>query len=360
MPGMKGDELLKAVHTQLPKTLTILLTGQADTTAIGNAVNHARLYRYIPKPWDETDLVLTIKEAVKSFLQDKKLEQKNKELVEFNNTLELRIKQRTAEIVRQKNIIEEKNNDITDSINYAQKIQNAVLPTHEYISRIIPDYFVFYKPKDIVSGDFYWIKQINNTVVIAVADCTGHGVPGAFMSILGISLLNEIVVNTRLNSSNELLELLREKIKSVLHQTGEKYEARDGMDIALGILNSEAMELQFSGANRSLYVCRNNELMEYKGDRQPVAIYVNEKPFNQHTIKLAKDDVVYMFSDGFIDQFGGTGGSKFLTSNFKELLRSICTIPMTEQKKTLEDTLASWKGNCEQIDDILVVGFKIT
>jgi len=359
MPGMKGDQLLVNIHKLLPKTLKILLTGQADANAVGNALNNANLYRYFSKPWDETDLVMTVKEAIRSFHQDKKLEQQNVELVELNKNLEYKVKERTLELYKQKEIIEEKNYQLEASISTAYRIQRALFPSREYINQFIQNYFILYKPKDIVSGDFYWFKQIRNYIVVAAVDCTGHGVPGAFMSALGISFLNNIMAKSTIESPAVTLNHLRENIKSSLNQDNINELHREGMDIALCIINLENCTLQYSGAFNPLFVIRNGELLEYKGDRQPIGLHPKESEFTNHSINLKNDDLIYLFSDGYSDQLGGEEEQKYKTKNFKKLLLEIHTMSLNDQHDVLEAANLKWRGLHPQTDDILVIGIKI-
>lgn len=249
---------------------------------------------------------------------------------------------------------------ITDSILYARRIQRVMLPQQKFMDELIPDNMVLFKPRDIVSGDFYWYKQIKNFIVFAAADCTGHGVPGAFMSMLGISFLNDIVSKSRFDKPNEILNSLRKRIKNELHQTGKEQESADGMDMSLCVLDTEYGILQFAGAYNPLYLIRDNEIQIYKADRQPVAIYMREKEFTNHEIKVQKGDCIYMFSDGYKDQFGGESGQKFKSKRFNELLLEIHQKPMAEQSKILGKTIEDWMGKkYDQIDDILVLGVRI-
>jgi len=270
--------------------------------------------------------------------------------------------------------LEEKNEEILlqkqhimDSIVYAKRIQNAVLPPEEFINKNFHDHFVFFKPRDIVSGDFYWAAKKNNLSVIAAADSTGHGVPGAFMSLLGISFLNEIVNRERAEdlTASEVLNELRNHVKTSLRQTGKTNEAQDGMDIALCIFDNENRRLQYSGAYNPLLIVRNKEIIQYKADRMPVGIYFKEKgSFTNHRVDLEKDDQIYIFSDGFIDQFGGDEGEKFLTKRFKTLLIDHAHETMERQRFLLQKTYDEWvkkntENEYEQLDDILVIGIKV-
>ncbi|MBN1185136.1 MAG: SpoIIE family protein phosphatase, partial [Bacteroidales bacterium] len=272
--------------------------------------------------------------------------------------------------------LSEQKKEITDSINYAQKIQSAVLPPAELLNEILPEHFILYKPRDIVSGDFYWIKKIKNYLIVAAVDCTGHGVPGAFMSILSLTLLNEQVSKSKFDHAGELLDRLRKKVKEALKQKGREMEQKKGMDMALAIINNDNLELQFAGAYNPLYIIRkknshDNEysdliameseeyhLLEIKADRQPIGIYSDEKNFTTNYFQVLKNDTLYIFSDGFVDQLGGPRGKKFLSRKFKETLLHIQDKSMEMQKAILNKTLEDWQGNLEQIDDILVFGIR--
>ncbi len=286
-------------------------------------------------------------------------------LVAINKRLELTIRNRTAEI-RQQNIkLQEQKEEILDSINYALRIQQAVLPDEELTKKWLGEYFILFRPKDIVSGDFYWATKINDLLIVTVADCTGHGVPGAFMSMLGISFLNEIVRKKEIIQASEVLDHLRESVIDALKQSGAWGEQKDGMDLVLVVINTKTLELQFAGANNPLWIVRKTgnsnkeEFEEYKPDKMPVAIYENMKPFTNHIIQLYKDDIIFLASDGYEDQFGGPKYKKFLSKNLKQLLFANSQQPMTIQKDVLEQTLNDWKGNTEQIDDITIMGIKI-
>jgi serine phosphatase RsbU (regulator of sigma subunit) len=281
--------------------------------------------------------------------------------------LEQIVKERTEEVVKQKDEIEaqrdeiaDKNRSITDSIEYAKRIQTAILPSNEYAEEILPEHFILFRPRDIVSGDFYWMTKKNNRLVLIAADCTGHGVPGAFMSMLGVSFLNEIVNRHDIDSAGEILTQLRADVKKTLGQEGKEGEAKDGMDIALCIVDLENMKMQYAGAYNPMYLYRDNELLETKADRMPIGIYVKEKEsFTNNDIELKKGDVFYIFSDGFQDQFGGEDGQKFKTKNFKQLLLEIHQKPMAEQREILNTTVDKWRGKWEQVDDIIILGIRV-
>jgi serine phosphatase RsbU (regulator of sigma subunit) len=222
------------------------------------------------------------------------------------------------------------------------------------------EYFIFFKPRDIVSGDFYFLQKINKHILVAAVDCTGHGVPGAFMSMLGIAFLNEIVRRREITQASQVLNILRQQIKTSLKQTGKKRESKDGMDIAICAINTETFELQFAGAYNPLYLIRNNELTIYKGDRMPIGIYRKEKEtFTNHIITLERGDKIYLFSDGFVDQINGETKEKFMSNNFKNLITEISALPMIQQKDKLEETFNNWKGNSKQIDDVVIIGVEV-
>ncbi len=271
-----------------------------------------------------------------------------------------KIAEQKHKIKKQHDLVRTQKKKIEDSILYAKRIQSAVLPPNRFIQHLLSEHFIFYKPRDIVSGDFYWTKQVDDRIFIAAADCTGHGVPGALMSMLGITFLNETVNKNPDIHANEILNELRIHIISSLRQTGSTGESRDGLDIALCIIDHKKRTMEYAGANNPMYLIRNGELSEIKADRMPIGIHRRAKEsFHNHVINLEKDDLIYLFSDGFVDQFGGENGRKFLSANFKKLLIDNCTGSLNDQKIVLENTFDEWKGERKQLDDILVIGFKI-
>ena len=256
--------------------------------------------------------------------------------------------------------IRKQNKHIEQSISYARRIQNAVLPSSNKIAELMPDHFILFKPRDVVSGDFYWMARKNNKLILAAVDCTGHGVPGAFMSMLGVSFLNEIVTKNHEVAANEILNKLRVSVKNTLSQSGAENDTKDGMDMALCVIDYDTMIMQFAGAYNPLYLIRDKELIQYKADRMPIGSHLVEKEsFTNHTIQLIKDDVFYLFSDGYIDQFGGVKESKFSSKAFRKLLLSVHEKTMPEQKTILEQNFNIWKGELNQIDDVLVIGGRI-
>ncbi len=275
------------------------------------------------------------------------------------------LENQTREIKEQKEIIEEKNKDITESIRYSKRIQQAVLPSAEKLVKYFPDSFILNKPKDIVGGDFAWFSERDKKVVVAAVDCTGHGVPGAFMSVIGNSFMNEIVNERKMTRPDVVLEVLRESIIRSLKQrskeTGEPQGMKDGMDIAVVRYDLETNVLSFAGAKNPMYIVRDGEMMVYKGDRFPIGVDADGVliPFEGHDIPAQKGDCVYLFSDGYADQFGGPKGKKFMYKQFQELLLNIHDKDMEVQKYILEETLEKWRGSLEQVDDVLVIGIRI-
>lgn len=288
--------------------------------------------------------------------QKKQIEEKNEELEQMNQE----ILAQTDQILKQKQIIEEKNKAITDSILYARHIQSAVLPPEEEIIRFFSEGFVLFLPRDIVSGDFFWGIRRGHSVVIAAADCTGHGVPGAFMSMMGLTFLYDIVGAMPELNAAEILNQLRSNVIRALHHKGKTEETRDGMDISLCIINPLNNTLQYAGANNPLYLVRNGNLTILKPDKMPIGMHFdNSIPFTNQTIEIGENDRVYMFSDGYADQFGGPNNKKFKYSSLQKLLLKIHALPMQEQSKILLDNFNTWKGDNAQIDDILIIGFRI-
>jgi len=275
------------------------------------------------------------------------------------------LREQKEEIKKQKELVEYQKNEITDSIKYARRIQTAILPSAETLKETTEHYFLLYLPRDIVSGDFYFFRRISpDRSVIIVADCTGHGVPGAFMSMLGVSQLNDIISRntpkllTAAFTAADILNLLREGVKFALSQTGREGEARDGMDMSVCIIDYAQKIINFAGANNPVYIVRNSQLLELKPTRNPIGIYIQEKVFEDQIFEIQEEDMMYMFSDGYADQIG-QDGSKFLSKNFKKLLTEISVLPLEEQLNELRERHLIFRGREEQIDDILVVGVKI-
>ncbi len=299
--------------------------------------------------------------------QHNHVQSQNEELTTINEQLNFK----NQEISLQKSVIEDQhehvqnqNEQITSSIQYASRIQEALLPPANLLNEAFVDSFVFFKPRDIVSGDFYWLRKINDTVIFVVADSTGHGVPGAFMSMLGIAFLNEIVSEETHDfdscSSSLILNDLRDRIKDSLRQTGEDDQTKDGMDMAIIMLDTKTNIVQFSGAYNPLYIVRNKKLTEVQADKMPVGVYLkDQESFTNKKAQLQKGDKLYMFSDGYYDQFGGEAGRKFMKKPFRELIQEISEKPMNEQKEILETKFNEWKGDTEQADDILIAGIRI-
>ncbi|MBU0763304.1 MAG: SpoIIE family protein phosphatase, partial [Bacteroidetes bacterium] len=333
---------------------------------------------------------------------------KNDELVNKNTMIEAQaneLENANRELEIQRDEVTEKNKAITDSIQYAKRIQAAMLPQREVLEPELQDYFIIFRPRDIVSGDFYWATTVTTTnivgakdlsplpiLVVAVADCTGHGVPGAFMSMLGIALFNEIVSRTEEPNAGLVLDRLRENVIDSLHQRGRLGEAKDGMDVGLCILDIQSGKMQYAGANSPLYVIKNTvnsvdthgrvylhyndnktnnpdsplQLTEIKPDKMPIGIHERMESFKNHEVEINKGDCLYLFSDGFVDQFGGPYGKKFMSLPFKKLIESVSDLPMNEQKNILNRTFDEWKAvpdhdgdTYDQVDDVTVLGMRI-
>ncbi len=504
MPGMKGDEFLIKVNELNPDTIKILLTGQASIDAVQKAINQARLYRYLSKPWEENDLLLTIEEAVKYYNQYQELRKYNYLLRKLNEVTQelsgLSTNKALSEILRKlllaatdtvsaergflllqeadklkleaffsqnederlkiysaykkapeqtvkvimgyvmnalestedkdikfvtpihnkgktlgylyldnpysqeiidnvqkeilrmlassaaislenyflyKRIDEEKHKveksleTIEESLFYARRIQRAIMPNVNFLKNDFPESFIFYKPLHVVSGDFYWFAEKDDSYVIAAVDCTGHGVPGAFMSVLGSNLLNRIVKELGILDPKTILETLDSSVKDSLKQQAKSgnEEIKDGMELSLIVVNKTEQKLHFAGAVRPLILIRGNEMQYIKGTFRPIGggTHHHELPpqdFQVHTFDVQPNDVVYLFSDGIIDQFGGFPDrpKKFGTKRFKQLILDIQNLPLEQQEKTIEKTIEEWrkKGNEEQIDDLMVIGVKFT
>jgi len=323
-------------------------------------------------------------EAQRDHIEQQKdeLEIRNEELFQAKEEIEAQRDEIEAQrdlVVEQKEEIEKIHFEIQASIQYAKRIQEAILPSAEFMDDMLEDYFVFFRPRDVVSGDFYWMTEQEGNIIIAAADCTGHGVPGAFMSMLGSAFLNEVVSSEYITHPGVILGKLRKKIINALHQKGEEMEQKDGMDIALCTIKSASCRVQFAGANNPLYIVRkkNREalentaalegehvtLYEVAPDKMPIAIYIKMDRFETQEYSLEKGDCLYIFSDGYADQFGGPKSKKFKYKPFKKLLTEISDLPMKEQGKRLEQEFDNWKNHSgqihDQIDDVIVIGIRL-
>ena len=261
-------------------------------------------------------------------------------------------------IQKQKALLEYRNKEVTDSITYAERIQKSILPSNRLIQNYFPNSFVVYLPKDIVSGDFYWVEQKGDKVFFAVVDCTGHGVPGAMVSVIGQNSLNRVLNEFNITEPAKMLDKLNELVEEVLSRSGS--DIRDGMDIALCSLDKSAMKLEYAGANNALYVLPDGQgLLEYKANKQPIGRFENRFPFTNHEVKLKEGDQVFLFTDGIADQFGGPFGKKFKYKKLKELLLSLQHKNPSEQKNGVIGSFFEWKGKLDQIDDVCVFGVRV-
>lgn len=354
MPDMTGIEFLEKIVPLYPDCMRMIMTGFSDMDAIIQAINKGNIYRYVSKPWNREDLKITIDSALEVY----NLKSQNRHLIEDLKEANLNLEKKVMERTRQ---IEQQRLNITDSIHYASRIQKALMLPSEELEKILPSHFVLNKPKDIVSGDYYWVSRKNHRLIVAVADCTGHGVPGAFMSIMGINFLNEIVNNTDEPTANGILNELREHLIKSLGQTGHRDEARDGMEMALCVVDTKKQQIQFSGAFRPMYLMCEGELKVVNGDRMPIGIYNEEMlPFTNKEISFKENDIIYLFTDGYVDQIGGPDRKTFKSRKFKELLKEIHHRPLNEQRSILREEHEIWRSGQEQIDDILVLGAQLT
>ena len=271
-------------------------------------------------------------------------------------TIRLDLEASKAEVEEQKEQLERKNREITDSITYARNIQQALLPSNAEMNEWVNDFFILNLPKNIVSGDFYWVHKTEKKTYYVVGDCTGHGVPGGFMTMLGLSFLEDIVVAKSVYHPGDILNELRDRISAALNQKGVIGENKDGMDISLFVIDESKMLLEYAGAYNDLYISRANELITLKAMRQPCGYSHASKPFETTTFELQKGDTIYAMSDGYADQFGGEFGKKFRIKNVLQLLLLINHEPMEKQKEMLLRYFEDWRGNLEQVDDVIVMG----
>jgi len=372
MPEMTGVDFLKRVITNHPDPVRIIVTGFSDTESIIRAINECGIYQYITKPWKNEELKFIIDKALESYQIRMNNKQLMDQLKDANEDLEQKVIDRTKELAhkneevrksrdilyKQAEEMRKVNIKITNSINYAKRIQNAILPPQETIEEKIPDSFVLFKPKDIISGDFYWFGEVSNKIILGAFDCTGHGVPGAFMTLIGNDIMNFIIHAEHTTDPAEILSKLHTKI--VEHLKQDSTQNQDGMDVAICVLDKDKNELIFAGAKNTLVVINEGEVSEYKGDKFPIGGTrgYSERDFTKQVIPLNGGSSFYMFSDGYIDQFGGDENKKFMRKRLKNLLKDIANQPMKEQKEVLDETIVDWMSGHNQIDDILVMGFR--
>jgi len=342
-------------------------------------INHDFLFKYALKTAVFIEVLLlamSMSNKLRGLQKEKEIAQEKSlaSLKEKNNLIDLqnemlssKVKERTEELEEQKEQLSEKNREVIDSINYAKRLQDALMPTIEKVKEIVPDSFVLFKPKDIVSGDFYWIKESKTTfkdksnseiIIMSVADCTGHGVPGAFMSIIGLNIFNQTLKEESVNTPAQALDYLNAQMYNTVNKHNNNV-IRDGMDLSFCTIDKKSLELTFSGAKNSLYIIRNLELIELKGDKQPIGYSEHAKAFTLQTFQLERGDMIYASTDGYADQFGGERGKKYKYKPFKNLLIEISTKEVSIQKEILDRTFKEWKGNLEQLDDICIVGIRI-
>lgn len=351
MPEMTGTEFLKSILPIYPDAIRIVLTGFSDIQDLVQAVNECAIHQYMTKPYDNGEMKVTLDKALESF----QLQNDNKDLVKqlqlANEQLEAKVAERTHELMLT-------NQRITDSIVYAQKIQASLLPTKQDLDKFFKDNLVFYKPKDIVGGDFYISFDKGDRIIIAAGDCTGHGVPGALMSILGSSLLNSIVDYKEEYATDKILNLLRQGIIKNLKQDGN--DNRDGMEIAIVSYKPLEKTLEFASSRLNLIYFQEGEMFELKGDRISIGgVEHADHFFQSETISMEKDTMFYMLSDGFQDQFGGLDKKRLGSKRLKDILKEIHLKPCKEQKNYLETFLQSWIGVETQIDDMMILGFRV-
>lgn len=272
------------------------------------------------------------------------------ENIKVYDELEYRVKDRTAQL-------QEKNREITDSITYAKRIQNAVLPPHDLLQEYVKDCFILYKPKDIVSGDFYWFEKKNDVLLVAAADCTGHGVPGAMLSVVCSNALYRSVNEFDLIRPGEILDKTRELVLDAFAKSSEGI--KDGMDISLCAIDLRTRRVSWSGANNNLWYLKNGALCEIKAHKQPIGKTGHQLPFPTHDVPLEKDDVLYLVTDGYADQFGGAEGKKFKRRQLEGLLHATGSMPLDTQKRTLDRVFENWRGELEQLDDVTIIGIRL-
>ncbi len=333
MDGMDGYEVCKALKKNTEtKDIPVIFMSAIDDPDVMEKVFDVGASDFIRKPYLDTELRVRVSNQLR---YKKTLD---------NNAMYLKS-------------IEDIYDTITDSMYYAQKIQQATLPHNSYLEKVMDEYFVIYKPRDIVSGDFYLVHEIEDKLLLVAADCTGHGVPGALMSMMSMALINEMINIEHVYHPEKILNQLRKLIVNTFRNY-EEDEISDGLDAAIVLIDSQEDKMYFAGANSPLYIIRRGELIEFKGDRMPVGIYPSQTPFKSTVIHLEPEDCIYLFSDGYADQFGGEANTKLKTVNFKKLLAKYGSYHMHHQKEALNNYFIDWMGYNEQVDDVLLIGYR--
>lgn len=347
MPEMNGIDAAKFIRsTEEIKSTPIILLSATESL---KAAYEVGANDFISKPFNQYELLIKVRSALNLVDKIKVINEKNRILEEKH-----------IKVVEQHEKIVDQQKEIIGDLKYSKRIQRSILPNTKEIGKALKDYFIVDLPRNIVSGDFYWIGHSGDRKAIAVADCTGHGLSGALLTMAGMAFLNDIMARGEDLSPGDVLNQLRNMVMNLLKQTGEEGEASDGLDISLTIISPDNKKLWFAGANNPMYIIQNGELSIVKGDRMPIGIHLNfDRPFTTHEIEVSTGDYIYLFSDGYADQFGGPKNKKFRYKQFQELLFKIHESPMKEQKIILEKTFTDWMGERVQIDDVLVMGYKI-
>lgn len=350
MPEMNGDEFLIRITELYPSAIRILLTGLAEKEHVINIINNAGLYRYISKPWEVNDLNLTVKEAFSAFQNKQEIENQRDQLLLLNNNLENKVKERTE-------TIEKKNKVIHDSLKYSEHIQLGILKPESDLSNFFTESFLLYRPKDIVSGDFYWYKKRGDKIIMAIIDCTGHGIPGAMLSMVANNLLEQAYFKN-ITSPDKILQSIHDGIVHDLRQHENGIQV--GMDATICVFDRSKNTLEYAGAKQPLLISSNEEMIQLKPNRMSLGGMVDiKRTYNKQLIHLTKGDVVYLFTDGYRDQIGGDNDKCMTMVLYKEYLIKIAGLPLKEQKEFLIELNNYWKMDNPQTDDILMLGIKI-
>lgn len=357
MPEMNGFEVCEHLKSN-PETRDIPIIFLSALDDIDSKIKGFNVggVDYVTKPFHREEVLKRVETQIKIRRLTESLQSRNQILLDKNNELARLLK----EIGQMKSQLQESHEQITGSITYAERIQRAFLPTHREILRIFPQHFVIYKPRDIVSGDFYLFEEKDGKLIAAAIDCTGHGVPGALMSVIGHTQLSNIISENSSLKPSDMLQELDLRVRQLLKQDEGEFRTHDGMDMNLSVYDPASKILSFAGANLPIIRYREGEeLFEIRGDVLPIGgSLVSNKVFTTHELEMLPGDVIYLFSDGFIDQFGGENGRKLTRRRFKEILQEIGSVSLEQQEQILQQFLADWQGEHEQTDDITVIAIK--
>ena len=359
MPQMKGDELLSIINKRHPETVKVLLTGQADKDDVVKAINKGDLFKYIEKPWDFEELIEIIEQAFKRYATHKKSSKELDKLVTLSVQLEKEIREKNEDVFRKKKEIESRDREVEASLRYMKQLQKTTMPQSNDLKKIFTESFLLHKPLGDLGGDFYWIQEYRGLIFACVADCTGHGIEGGLMTMVVNNALNTIVLKENISNPSDILCALQSQLKEVISQGGI-LASMDGVRISICVINKQKKELMFSGARNNLTYIEKNKLITVKGDRDIIGgTNKHVGSYLTHIVDIKPNMSFYMFSDGLVDQLGGEDFRKYSIVRLYRMLEINCDEALQTQHKEILFDFETWRGDTPQVDDVLLVGFKL-